>query len=726
MRKRNGLVKICVGFFIINLILIAIVNLLGARIVTLTLKSDESSGIQLFYVTKDNQEFNAKNSNRILYQASTELIKIRSLIFTKNIDKFRIDFGEVPANFEAGYLSISDGLFLKKIWNKDYLIKDFNKIDQIEINETNSNNLKFKTLGNDGHISGNDISGETKINTKSIFLEILIIIFLYLFFYFSSICREIKKYLIRVSNFDFIKKLRNSVEIYNTGIAIEFSNIKKYLLKNKYIIYVLIFFTILAHGVSIFYYKIGIDSELTIMGHINEQKFISIGRFGVVLIKKIFSTNSITIPAYNNLLALVMLILFEILSMYIINKYSKKNNALASVGFFIIFITFSQIPTYATFILYSFEVSFGFFIVALSVLYLTRAILDKSNIVDFILGILLLMFTISIYQCFISLYVSLVCAILFVRIKSENNKKSVEYFTELGKFILALVIACIIYFSINLVLTHSLVNSEGYLGGFIGWKNKTSSAIMLTIINSIKAVIFSGYGFEMLRISYIILFIILARVALTKREKIYIIYLVGLMISPFLLNIGLGSVQPIRSLVALPFFVGIVVYILIIMIKNIKIQKIIFVGIFLCSMYQAQITSSLYFGDYVRYNQDVQLGNEIAERIEKLNLGEKSEYPVIYIGLHSSKNKTLIIRDEAIGYSFFEWGGGSIQRIKDFMDIIGHNYLEPSQEDIQKAYESSKNMSVWPNTDSVKFQNNMIIVKLSEPTERWENTNNVY
>jgi len=716
MGKNNKLVKICLAFFLANLICMIMVHLFGAKIATISLKSNNSSEIQLFYGDKVIKEFNELNSTKIQYKPKTELTKIRSIIFMKNIVNFRIDFGSIPSNCEVGYVSITDGLFSKKIWNKDDLIKDFNNNNQIKIYKiNNNNNLQFETLGNDGYIGGKNINGEIKVNAKTIFLEMLIFLFLIIFVNIMNI----KMYCSKIVKIKTIQNIKINIIESKDEIFLEFSKLIKYISKNKYIIYVTIFFTVLTHGVSLFYFKIGIDSEKAIVNY-NPRGWIEQGRFGIPLIKKIFSTETITVPAYNILLGLTMLVLFSILSIYIINKYTEIHSKLANIVFLIIFITFSQIPTYMTFVMYSFEVSMAYFIVALSILFISKAILEKHNVWDFVLGIILLIIAISIYQSFISLYVSFVCIICFV--SSNKNKDIISEIINVGKFIVVLVIAAITYFFINFILTGSIMNGDGYLGNFIGWKNNAIPKVIIEIIHSIGGVITGKnlYGAEILKIYYIIMPLILITLLFKSKKIIKAIYLIGFAISPFLFNIVLGSAQPVRSLMALPFFVGMFSYILILIFKNRNIQKLAFIGLVLIGMYQAQATSKLYFGDYMRYEQDIQLGNSIAEKVEKLDLGEIPQYPIVYVGQHSLQENNLIIHNEVIGYSFFEWDQGNITRINYFMNILGHNYLVPSNDEVKKAYSISKNMPQWPSSGSVKFEGNVIVVKLSEPTVIWK------
>ena len=48
-----------------------------------------------------------------------------------------------------------------------------------------------------------------------------------------------------------------------------------------------------------------------------------------------------------------------------------------------------------------------------------------------------------------------------------------------------------------------------------------------------------------------------------------------------------------------------------------------------------------------------------------------------------------------------------------FMNTLGYNYIEPTQEQISEGYEIAKNMDSWPNKNSVKFENGLIVVKFN-------------
>ena len=709
-------------FLIINLILVMATSIFGIRIATLSFQSSSPVQMQIFYTTEKGEPFNELDSQKSPQdKTGAEFAKSRFLIYTKYADKLRIDFGDAPANFKVNSFSVSEGLFFNKVWDKEQLKEQFVNNQQVEIKEGQADYFELNTTGNDGFISGDNLNGEKELNKEIIQWELLgfLLILAFVFYDALIICSP------KVKNFEPVKKLSAFFQRTAADISVEAKGIKSFLLENKINIYILLFLTILAHGVAIFYYKIGIDSEYAIMRGSSVWGFVEQGRFGIALLKKVFFTDSIVIPAYNILLALAVLFFSIILSTYIINKYAKEKSRLANLGFMMMFITFSQIPTYITFIMYSFEVSMGYLFVALSMLFITRTIFDNRSQINLALGIIFLMLSISVYQCFIGLYVAFVCILFLIKNKNSCEDAKNKEFAQLLKCIVALAVACLIYFIINFALTRSFFNSNGYLGQFIGWKHNSFTAVVSIIIESIRYAIFGVYGFELLKFVYGALLVTLIFILFRRKHIINILCFIGFMLSPFLLNITLGSVQPLRALVALPFFMGMSFYGLIVVIKNKSTQSVILVFVLLCSIYQAQLTSQLYFGDYVRYNQDVQLGDRISERVEELGLGERPQYPVVYVGAHSLRDKTLLIRDEILGYSFFEWDSGSISRIRAFMDIIGHPYNSPSKENIQNAYVLSKDMPIWPDEESVKQVNDIIIVKLSEPSEYWKYVNGV-
>lgn len=98
-------------------------------------------------------------------------------------------------------------------------------------------------------------------------------------------------------------------------------DLKTISMKDKVVIFVILFFIIITFGSFTLFYTFGVDTELAILAEESAtEAWISQGRFGIGIAKKIFNTNPI-IPARNTILALVGIII----NCFCIRKIIKKS-----------------------------------------------------------------------------------------------------------------------------------------------------------------------------------------------------------------------------------------------------------------------------------------------------------------------------------------------------------------------------------------------------------------
>lgn len=503
-----------------------------------------------------------------------------------------------------------------------------------------------------------------------------------------------------------------------------FEDIFDYIKKNINICLLNLFFIFLSYGTLIFYYKIGIDSERSSIMYdkiFDGAAWINQGRFGIVFLKNIFNTGIITVPVFNYILAFICLNITLLLINYILDRYNYncKNRILTNLAFNIFFITSTQLSTWLTFTMYAFEMSIGYLTTVLAVFYISEYNIYGSDCKKNLWkSIIFLLLATSIYQSFVTLYVSIILFILIIRI---NNDKLRDDFNLIYISGLSAFISIVLYMVINKILSGVFIaESEGYIGGFIGWKKADLINSFFSVARSIGGILSGSslYGGQIIGLIYIIAIIILIYLFLKYRDFKKIIYILILLIAPFILSLVFLSAQPIRSFVALPFVCGAVVYLAMNEMK--KLYKFKFLGIICVCIVGINISvypAKLNYGDFIRYNQDVNLANKISEKINELNLGEYPEYPVVFIGYNSSNDENYVIKNEVIGSSIFEWDMGNIVRQNYFMKTLGYTYIFPSNEEVQLGYEISKNMEIFPNEGSVVFKDKVIVVKLSNPTE---------
>ena len=133
----------------------------------------------------------------------------------------------------------------------------------------------------------------------------------------------------------------------------------------------------------------------------------------------------------------------------------------------------------------------------------------------------------------------------------------------------------------------------------------------------------------------------------------------------------------------------------------------------------------IYFNDYIRYQYDCTVGNEIMLEIEKSGYDYHSK-PVVFIG---AKQPDAIAMDQhdTLGMkgSYFLWDDGNNGRISGFLKTLGYTVLTSSTDQKQVAVNASQMMAIWPNEGSIIEKDGVIIVKLSEPSQKWYHANGI-
>jgi hypothetical protein len=201
-----------------------------------------------------------------------------------------------------------------------------------------------------------------------------------------------------------------------------------------------------------------------------------------------------------------------------------------------------------------------------------------------------------------------------------------------------------------------------------------------------------------------------------RRRVLYVLAGIGTPLSILALSIAGGSMPPVRSLYVLPFAVAFMPFYLIGKYKK-MISKIIICLMLMVSAYQAEIAAQLWYSDYMRYQQDVHLAQDIDRMLISLqNNGKK--LPVALVGRYQAKPlfTANFLQGEVIGHSNFEWDGTANERGLAFMDVLGMHYERPDEASLNQAIEEAKSIPAYPAEGCVKRLPDLIVVKLSAPS----------
>lgn len=322
------------------------------------------------------------------------------------------------------------------------------------------------------------------------------------------------------------------------------------------------------------------------------------------------------------------------------------------------------------------------------------------------------------YQAIVLLHISgaLACYILiYIANKKGNVKLDKNYFgLAVLKYSGTFILGYIGFFIVDKIVK-SFYGTSNYVDGMIKWGTEPAIESVKNILRYVRYGLFGdGLFYSKLFLVCIVFLAIYAILNMFTKNKDKFLFLsaVGVFIaSPFLLSVYIGNGLIPRMQFNYQFVIAFILYLSVWIFKDKKVKSIIMVIILCIAMNQSYTVVKLFTSEQLKYEDDVKLANQIADRIESLELGEAPEYPVVLVGNHTNNIPNKVV-GEFIGRSWFEFGGNSLRAI-GFMNTLGYNYIEPTQEQISEGYEIAKNMDSWPNKNSVKFEDGLIIVKFN-------------
>ncbi|WPK12477.1 glucosyltransferase domain-containing protein [Lysinibacillus louembei] len=491
--------------------------------------------------------------------------------------------------------------------------------------------------------------------------------------------------------------------------------------KQKNLIYPTIFLLVLCYGYEIINFTLSIDEEkVNYRGDDYSPWFVQ-GRIGIGIIKWAI-LNATYIPYLTTVLAAVLMAISALIWVFIINKLALDK--LSSVSMVIFIGMYLALPSvnasFFSFSTYNLEIALGMLIVPISIFYIIKSTGNKQ--INIFWASAFLAVSLCLYQAFITVFILgiIICLSLLLYFEQKENIKKF-IFNAIVTFSLGLT-----FFYLTEKLFQFFWPSSGYVDNFIRWGNAPLKVIISDLYREMYQkfcnlnILDNILLFSLVTIVMILILILIHQRSINEKCFLLIIFLT-LPILPFSLCIVTGNMMPYRTLLALPLFVGFVMFFLIHLLEKIVWVKHIFIIIvFLLLFVQIQSLNMIFYGDNVRYKMDENIGNSISEDILTNSKGDLSK-PVVFIGEYSHQLNPRIIKFDTLGASFFEWDNGNNVRIHNFLRILGYKFLEPSAEMIEESINGIKIDEIpnWPVEGSIIVNPNYIIVKLSNPSGSW-------
>lgn len=512
-------------------------------------------------------------------------------------------------------------------------------------------------------------------------------------------------------------------------VSSEFRLFAGYLNQNRLICGLAAFAAIFAYGFSLTHYTLSIDEEIALVRG-SEYNWSSQGRFGLDLIKmllQMWNTNSVT----SSFLAVFLLALSGLVLAFGLSSISNKEKSGGKIDaagciMVLVFLTFPVHTENIGFSMMSFELGVGWLAMSAAAVFISKWAILHTHRSYFWTGLLLATFATSIYQGFLpAVAMALVIHLLMYLLGSGQLLAPLSNRWYFGRLLLlagTVAGAFALYKSLDWFV-HFYIPSSGYVENFMAWGKESPSVILNRLLDYFK----DFFGGEIVHGSAILLPSVIAAVLLfliflyrtifdkrNIRSGWITITLAGYILIPFAMYLLLGMPVPVRGSFAWALLVSSVWVIFYDLINRQMLKKALLALVMFTVFLQANAASRIFYSDYNRYQDDIQLANHIAYRIMDLNLGESPPYPVVFVGSHTQKERKGLFKQEVIGHSFFEWDGGNPMRMNAFMKALGYDYQTPAEEQKSQAAAAAAAMPIWPDRESIALVGGLVIVNLSE------------
>lgn len=464
----------------------------------------------------------------------------------------------------------------------------------------------------------------------------------------------------------------------------------------------------LTYGFALTNFTISIDNEMPILSDFG----LDLGRWGQNLI--LYHLFGGHLQYFSLILSLF---LFSLATVQISSLF--KFTGFSAYFFCALFISFPQLAYQLVFGMMAVISALGVLLSVFSLSLFLKAYEEKylpKKIIFFSVMVLILMFTMTMYQAFIFIPVTLFLILFFQNTFENKFKISLEIKKTLMFSVMVLISGLLYYISVKIICP---LPKDGYVESFVsggGFGGFIQNFIDMTRIH-----LFGNfyYGEKLYFLVPILVLILSVNFFLNKKHFIYrFLVLLVLMILPFTLSYFITSgYHPPRIYLTSNLIFA---FVLVFAISHFKLSsfKTTSVALVLIVFLNVFFITKLFLSANEIYKHDKRIAekidNIIQEKYPSFNTTEKSIYFYGYFPFEYHQ-KFRLNNSEIFGGSFYSWDNGNNYRILNFFreaEVAEYNMITKEKFDVVK--DSIEKMPLWPDYESIKMIDNTVIVKLGK------------
>lgn len=490
-------------------------------------------------------------------------------------------------------------------------------------------------------------------------------------------------------------------------------------------------FLIIAYGQKAFSNTFSIDTEEMISrSNALYNSWIRLERFGLLAFKYITGRYW-----YNNSLAgiLMVLALFAAATTwaYLFSKVHNLSTKFHPALFMIPFISAPILAEMLGFLLMGDDVACALMFVSISLMCTHNAYQNRKELKTLskyaLMAFVFAVFGFTIYLAMTTVFVA-GTAMIALMVKGNYACKFKNIVAYVFTYICVFIASYVTYAILNkIVIATNHTFTDPYIKEQMRWGKDPIAKIIYAIVSRAKNMYLGKTIFHSKFITIALIALVLLTIVQVIRKELNtftVIFAIAIAASPMMMSVILGTAGIARTELTYPLagaFASMYVLHYIMQFSKKTLTTIIAcILIAIIGLSQSFTVNRLYYTEYMTYNQDYYIAQDVVRKIEVLQANRKKPLKVIFVGNHvSDYNPSEFTPNqlELIGRSMFEIGFSTLHGtwVKSgfIRSTTGFKMETPvSESAYMSAEEAAQNLPSWPSDKcTTVLDNKYIIVK---------------
>lgn len=490
-------------------------------------------------------------------------------------------------------------------------------------------------------------------------------------------------------------------------------------------------FLIIAYGQKAFSNTFSIDTEEMISrSNALYNSWIRLERFGLLAFKYVTGRYW-----YNNSLAgiLMVLALFAAATTwaYLFSKAHNLSTKFHPALFMIPFISAPILAEMLGFLLMGDDVACALMFVSISLMCTHNAYQNRKELKTLskyaLMAFVFAVFGFTIYLAMTTVFVA-GTAMIALMVKGNYACKFKNIVAYVFTYICVFIASYVTYAILNkIVIATNHTFTDPYIKEQMRWGKDPIAKIIYAIVSRAKNMYLGKTIFHSKFITIALIALVLLTIVQVIRKELNtftVIFAIAIAASPMMMSVILGTAGIARTELTYPLagaFASMYVLHYIMQFSKKTLTTIIAcILIAIIGLSQSFTVNRLYYTEYMTYNQDYYIAQDVVRKIEVLQANRKKPLKVIFVGNHvSDYNPSEFTPNqlELIGRSMFEIGFSTLHGtwVKSgfIRSTTGFKMETPvSESAYMSAEEAAQNLPSWPSDKcTTVLDNKYIIVK---------------